>query len=162
MVSGITSLPTLQFLGPDAVSLADFRSLLEKRDHTRRQLLEESAAKETQIREMVAALGQVNDSLKAHVASLEAQVRKADQTFKQNQHLTNVVRTKDEEIRQLNEAVQQLRAEAAKQATEKTSLQAKVQKLMKQVQYWPALDCICTCYICISYFASLLVSAWRT
>lgn len=149
MVSGITSLPTLQFLGPDAVSLADFRSLLEKRDHTRRQLLEESAAKETQIREMVAALGQVNDSLKAHVASLEAQVRKGDQTFKQNQHLTNVVCTKDEEIRQLSEAVQQLRAEAAKQVTEKASLQAKVQKLMKQVRTILTVQYT----ICISYFA---------
>ena len=131
----------MQFLGPDAFSLADFRSLLEKRDHTRRQLMEESAAKEAQIREMVAALGQENDSLKAQVASLEGQVRKGDQAFKQNQHLANVVRTKDEEIRRLSEEVQQLRAEAAKRENERASLQAKVQKLMKQVL------CRCCCLL---------------
>ena len=96
--------------------------------------MEESAAKEAQIREMVAALGQENDSLKAQVASLEGQVRKGDQAFKQNQHLANVVHTKDEEIRRLSEEVQQLRAEAAKRENERASLQAKVQKLMKQVR----------------------------
>ena len=123
----------LQFLGPDAFSLADFRSLLEKRDHTRRQLLEESATKEAQIREMVAALGQENEGLKARVASLEGQVRKGDQAFVQNQQLASVVRAKDDEIRRLSEEVQRLRAEAAKRETERASLQAKVQKLMKQV-----------------------------
>ena len=124
----------LQFLGPDAFSLADFRSLLEKRDHTRRQLLEESATKEAQIREMVAALGQENEGLKARVASLEGQVRKGDQAFVQSQQLASVVRAKDDEIRRLSEEVQRLRAEAAKRETERASLQAKVQKLMKQVQ----------------------------
>ena len=124
----------LQFLGPDAFSLADFRSLLEKRDHKRRQLLEESATKEAQIREMVAAMGQENEGLKARVASLEGQVRKGDQAFVQSQQLASVVRAKDDEIRQLSEEVKRLRAEAAKRETERASLQAKVQKLMKQVQ----------------------------
>lgn len=134
MLDCIICLTFLQFLGPDAFSLADFRSLLEKRDHTRRQLLEESAAKEAQIREMVAALGQENEGLKARVASLEGQVRKGDQAFVQSQQLASVVRAKDDEIRRLSEEVQRLRAEAAKRETERASLQGKVQKLMKQVQ----------------------------
>lgn len=144
--------PPLQFLGPDAFSLADFRSLLEKRDRTRRQLLEENALKEAQIREMAVALGQENDSLKARLASLEGQVRKGDQTFKQNQQLANVVHAKDGEIRRLSEEVQQLRAEAGRRENERAALQAKVQKLVKQVMYrCCCLHTYCTCCLYLHY-----------
>ena len=103
--------------------------------------------KEAQIREMVIALGQENDSLKARVASLEGEVRKGGQAFKQNQHLASVVNTKDDEIRRLSEEVQQLRAEAERRENERSALQAKVQKLVKQVMYW----CCCCLFVISTY-----------
>ena len=125
---------TTQFLGPDSYSYTEFKVYLEERSETRQRLVEESKRKELEIRDMMLALSNDNDALRARVASLESQLKSKDRLAKENQEMTALLRKKEAEIAQAVCEKEDLRKHFEAKTAELDRMQLRLQSLTKQVK----------------------------
>jgi kinesin family protein 23 len=121
-----------KFLGPESYNYTEFKVHLERRSETRQRLIEESKRKETEIRDMMVAIGNENDALRARVASLEGQLKSKDRLTKENQELAGLLRKKDFEMQQAAHERADLRKRLEAKTAELDTMQLRVQSLMKQ------------------------------
>ena len=133
-----------QFLGPESYNYTEFKVHLEGRSETRQRLIEESKRKETEIRDMMVAIGNENDALRARVASLEGQLKSKDRLTKENQELAGLLRKKDFEMQQAAHERADLRKRLEAKTAELDTMQLRVQSLMKQV-------CMYVCMCILAY-----------
>ena len=138
------SLPSTQFLGPDSYSYTEFKVHLEERSETRQRLVEESKRKELEIRDMMIALSNDNDALRARVASLEGQLKSKDRLAKENQEMVALLRRKEAEIAQAVCEKEDLRKHFEAKTTELDRMHLRLQSLTKQVKNLYVGVSVCT------------------